>query len=40
VLLLAGCATVPPGAGSNPRDPWERFNRQVYAFNDHVDRYC
>ncbi len=38
-LLLAGCATVPPGAGSNPRDPWERFNRQVYAFNDHVDRY-
>jgi phospholipid-binding lipoprotein MlaA len=38
-LLLAGCATVPPDAGHNPRDPWERFNRQVYSFNDHLDRY-
>ncbi len=33
--LLAGCATV-----QNPdaRDPWEGFNRNVYAFNDTVDR--
>jgi phospholipid-binding lipoprotein MlaA len=38
-LLLAGCATVPPGAGSNPRDPYERFNRHVYGFNDTLDRY-
>ena len=38
-LLLAGCATVPPDAGSNPRDPYERINRQTYAFNDHLDRY-
>ncbi|HEX4585200.1 MAG TPA: VacJ family lipoprotein [Burkholderiaceae bacterium] len=38
-LLLAGCATVPPDAGNNPRDPLERFNRHVFAFNDGFDRY-
>ena len=38
-LLLSACATVPPGAGSNPRDPWERVNRQTFAFNDRLDRY-
>lgn len=36
--LLAGCAaTVPPGAGSNPVDPFETFNRHVNAFNDKFD---
>ncbi|MDB5917751.1 MAG: transporter [Massilia sp.] len=30
---LAGCAT-----GTNPRDPYEKFNRQMFAFNDTVDR--
>lgn len=39
VLLLAGCATVPPDAGNNPRDPLERFNRQTFEFNDRLDRY-
>jgi len=29
---------VPPNAGSNPVDPYERFNRQVFAFNDRFDR--
>lgn len=37
-LALAGCATVPPNAGSNPTDPWERYNRNMFAFNDAVDR--
>lgn len=37
-LLLCGCASVPPGAGSNPADPFERVNRNVYAFNDAFDR--
>jgi phospholipid-binding lipoprotein MlaA len=32
-LALAGCAT-----GPNPRDPFEKFNRQVFTFNDTVDR--
>ena len=33
-LILAGCAV------SRPRtdDPWEKFNRKVYGFNDKVDR--
>ena len=30
---LAGCAT-----GTNPRDPYEKFNRQMFTFNDAVDR--
>jgi phospholipid-binding lipoprotein MlaA len=30
---LAGCAT-----GPNPRDPFEKFNRKMFAFNDAVDR--
>ena len=37
VLLLAGCATVPSGK-SDPRDPWEGFNRASYKFNDALDR--
>ena len=38
VALVAGCASVPPNAGKNPIDPFERVNRQVYAFNDGFDR--
>lgn len=34
-VLLAGCATV---QNPDPRDPWEGFNRNVYTFNDAVDR--
>ena len=30
---LAGCAT-----GPNPRDPYEKFNRQVFQFNDAIDK--
>ena len=37
--LLQGCATVGggPNAGQDPRDPWERWNRQVYSFNESLD---
>jgi phospholipid-binding lipoprotein MlaA len=31
--VLAGCAT-----GPNPKDPFEKYNRGVFAFNDVVDR--
>jgi phospholipid-binding lipoprotein MlaA len=39
---LAGCASAPPAPGappmgSNPADPWEAFNRRVFAFNDALD---
>jgi phospholipid-binding lipoprotein MlaA len=32
-LLLSGCATT-----SNPRDPFEKFNRAMFTFNDKVDQ--
>lgn len=33
--LAAGCASVPD---PSPNDPWESYNRSMYAFNDTVDR--
>jgi phospholipid-binding lipoprotein MlaA len=35
VLLLSSCAAV---TAPDTRDPWESFNRSVYAFNDDFDR--
>ena len=35
-LGLAGCATTPPGDTARG-DPWERLNRQTFAFNEAVD---
>jgi phospholipid-binding lipoprotein MlaA len=37
LLLVCACATLPPGK-RDPRDPWERMNRSIYIFNDHLDR--
>ena len=37
VLMLAGCATLPSGK-PDPRDPLERFNRSMFAFNDALDK--
>jgi phospholipid-binding lipoprotein MlaA len=38
-LVLSGCATSRPAGSAppNPRDPWESWNRKVYAFNDALD---
>ena len=33
-LSLSGCIT----AGANPEDPYEDFNRSMFAFNDGLDR--
>lgn len=33
VSLLAGCTT-----GTDPRDPFESFNRGVYSFNENLDK--
>ena len=38
LLVLCGCATLPPGTKRDPRDPWERMNRASYKFNDVLDR--
>ncbi len=37
-LMLSGCASLPSGK-PDPRDPWERFNRSVFAFNDALDKH-
>src|SRR5688572_28251096 len=39
-LLVGGCATLPPSSSAkpDPRDPWERFNRASFKFNDAMDR--
>jgi phospholipid-binding lipoprotein MlaA len=37
LLVLAGCASVPSGK-PDPRDPWERFNRSVFNFNEALDK--
>ena len=40
VLLSAlGCASAHASNGGDPRDPWEGFNRGVFAFNDTADEY-
>jgi len=36
-LYLTGCAST-PSHYSNPKDPFESFNRGVYTFNDTLDR--
>ncbi|MDN6297267.1 MAG: VacJ family lipoprotein [Halomonas sp.] len=36
---LGGCASTATTAPS-PEDPWEGFNRNVFAFNDVLDRYA
>ena len=34
VVLLAGCSIAKPRTD----DPWEKWNRKAYAFNDAMDR--
>lgn len=35
---LVGCAAIPQGAGKDPVDPFEVYNRHMFEFNDTVDR--
>lgn len=35
-LALSACATT-PGAGADPRDPFENYNRNMFAFNQKLD---
>ena len=37
--LLAGCASAPPERVTQTQDPWEGFNRKIYAFNDTLDKH-
>lgn len=35
--LASGCATIPADSGTDPRDPLESVNRQIFEFNEGVD---
>ncbi|MDX1453927.1 MAG: VacJ family lipoprotein [Gammaproteobacteria bacterium] len=37
LVLLTGCASLPEGTQRSDDDPWERYNRAMYQFNDAVD---
>ena len=41
-LVLGGCATVQQARGGPGQklDPWENWNRKVFAFNDALDTYA
>ncbi|HSH47027.1 MAG TPA: MlaA family lipoprotein, partial [Halomonas sp.] len=39
LAVLSGCAST-AAQEANPDDPWEGFNRRVFAFNEVVDRYA
>ncbi len=40
LAAAAGCATLPPGQQPSPKDPYERFNRSMFAFNDSLDEHA
>jgi phospholipid-binding lipoprotein MlaA len=37
-LTLSGCASLPAGRAPDPQDPFERYNRAAFSFNDAIDR--
>jgi phospholipid-binding lipoprotein MlaA len=36
-FLVTACATTAPGVGSDPRDPYENYNRSMFKFNKTID---
>ncbi len=36
-FLVTACATTVPGVGSDPRDPYENYNRSMFTFNKTID---
>jgi phospholipid-binding lipoprotein MlaA len=38
LCLLTACAGGPPERVTQTQDPWEGFNRKIYAFNDALDK--
>lgn len=39
-LILTACATAPAAGPGEVSDPYEGFNRQMFAFNNGVDKYA
>lgn len=40
ILSLGACASTPPTEAGAVADPYEGFNRQMFAFNNGVDQYA
>lgn len=38
MLLMSGGCAVKQALDGDPRDPWERYNRSVFAFNEAADK--
>ncbi|MBW3566829.1 MAG: VacJ family lipoprotein [Proteobacteria bacterium] len=38
LVLATACASLPEGTERSEHDPWERYNRAMYTFNDAVDQ--
>lgn len=36
--FMVGCASLPAGHIADERDPWERYNRAMFEFNETLDR--
>ncbi|MBA3067491.1 MAG: VacJ family lipoprotein [Hyphomonas sp.] len=39
-LVLSACATAPTPEAGEMADPYEAFNRKMFAFNNNVDKYA
>jgi phospholipid-binding lipoprotein MlaA len=38
--FLVGCASIPEGQPRSKKDPWELVNRNVFSFNESIDKYA
>ena len=37
--FFVGCASIPEGQPRSKKDPWELVNRNVFSFNESLDKY-
>ena len=37
--FFVGCASIPDGQPKSKKDPWELVNRNVFSFNESLDKY-
>lgn len=37
--FFVGCASIPEGQPRSKKDPWELVNRNVFSFNENLDKY-
>ena len=39
MMFLVSCASIPEGQPRSKKDPWELVNRNVFSFNESLDKY-